>query len=347
MLLLRTAEELRSLGGSYLGDTTRTYASLLYVPLWLGVHVFGVLSVQSYALNAYTAEHVRILNRIGHQVAIAIQNAQLYEQAQQEIAERARAEVDVRRHRDHLEDLVEERVAEIKHINAELQQQNAELDAFAHTVAHDLKNPLGPLMGFAEILLEELRDTPDEVAQDCANHLLTASRKMARIIDELLLLASVRRQDEVRLEELDMAAIVHEVQERIDYLAREYDAEIHLPRVWPRAIGHAAWIEEVWTNYLSNAIKYGGRPPRIELGATVLEHTGMARFWVRDNGAGLKPEDQARLFTEFTQLHQLRAQGHGLGLSIVRRIIERLGGQVGVESAPDHGSAFFFTLPMA
>ena len=169
---------------------------------------------------------------------------------------------------------------------------------------------------------------------------------MARIIDELLLLASVRRQDEVRLEELNMAAIVHETQERVDYLARQYGAEISLPLTWPAAVGHAAWIEEVWTNYLSNAIKYGGRPPRIEMGATVLENDGLVRFWVRDNGAGLAPEDQARLFTEFTQLHQLRAQGHGLGLSIVRRIVERLGGRVGVESAPNHGSVFFFTLPL-
>jgi two-component system, sensor histidine kinase and response regulator len=201
-------------------------------------------------------------------------------------------------------------------------------------------------MGFAHILLEELHDTPNEVAQECATHLLAASRKMARIVDELLLLASVRRQDEVHLEKLDMAAIVHEVRERVDYFAKEQGAEIRLPSIWPVAMGHPAWIEEVWTNYLTNAIKYGGQPPCIELGATVLGNEGMVRFWARDNGAGLAPEDQARLFTEFTQLHQLRAQGHGLGLSIVRRIIERLGGQVGVESELNHGSVFYFTLPL-
>ncbi len=350
--VLRTPEELRATVGDRLGDRMRTYASSLYMPLRssasaFGVQVMGVLSVHSYTVNAYTAEHAEFLTGIETQIAIAIRNAQLYEQAQQEIVERTRAEAEVRRHRDHLEELVDERLAEIKQINAELQQQNAELDAFAHTVAHDLKNPLGAMMGFAQILLEELHDTPNEVAQDCSTHLLDVSHKMARIIDELLLLASVRRQDEVRLEELDMAAIVHETQERVDYLAQQYGAEISLPLSWPAAVGHAAWIEEVWTNYLSNAIKFGGRPPYIELGATVLENNDMVRFWVRDNGAGLAPEDQARLFTEFTQVHQLRAQGHGLGLSIVRRIVERLGGQVGVESAPDHGSVFFFTLPLA
>jgi two-component system sensor histidine kinase/response regulator len=100
----------------------------------------------------------------------------------------------------------------------------------------------------------------------------------------------------------------------------------------------------VWANYLSNAIQYGGRPPRVELGVTE-QADGMVRFWVRDNGPGLTPEEQARLFTPFTQLAQVRARGHGLGLSIVRRIVERLGGQVGVESEIGRGSAFTFTLP--
>jgi two-component system, sensor histidine kinase and response regulator len=103
-------------------------------------------------------------------------------------------------------------------------------------------------------------------------------------------------------------------------------------------------VAEVWANYLSNAIKYGGDPPRAELGAD-LPADGRVRFWVRDNGPGLSPEDQARLFAPFERLHQVRAQGHGLGLSIVRRIVEKLGGEVGVESAVGQGSTFWFTLP--
>jgi two-component system sensor histidine kinase/response regulator len=100
----------------------------------------------------------------------------------------------------------------------------------------------------------------------------------------------------------------------------------------------------VWTNYLTNAIQYGGRPPRLELGAT--RQTGdRLCFWVRDNGAGLAPEEQNLLFSPFTRLDQARARGHGLGLSIVRRIIEKLGGQVGVESQVGQGSLFSFTLP--
>jgi signal transduction histidine kinase len=100
----------------------------------------------------------------------------------------------------------------------------------------------------------------------------------------------------------------------------------------------------VWANYISNALKYGGRPPRLELGATD-GADGTVRFWVRDNGYGLTTEEQARLFTPFTRLSKVSAQGHGLGLSIVRRIMERMGGKAGVESQQGLGSLFTFTLP--
>jgi signal transduction histidine kinase len=91
-------------------------------------------------------------------------------------------------------------------------------------------------------------------------------------------------------------------------------------------------------------MKYGGRPPRLELGATV-EDKGMVRFWVRDNGPGLSAEAKAKLFTPFTRLHTGRAEGHGLGLSIVQQVVEKLGGKVGVDSQEGEGSLFYFTLP--
>jgi two-component system sensor histidine kinase/response regulator len=163
-----------------------------------------------------------------------------------------------------------------------------------------------------------------------------------------------------------MANIVAEAQRRLAYLIEEHEAEITLTSegAWPMAMGYDPWVEEVWVNYLSNAIKYGGRPPRVELGFDVstprpelgtkaqpngaLERKeGTIRFWIRDNGPGLTPEEQTRLFTPFTRLDQARAKGHGLGLSIVRRIVEKMGGQFGVESEVGRGSVFSFTLPSA
>jgi len=172
---------------------------------------------------------------------------------------------------------------------------------------------------------------------------------MNNIVDELMLLGEVRKTGK-QSTSLDMASIVEQAQQRVADIIAQYLAEIILPDAnkWPQAVGYGPWVEEVWVNYLSNALKYGGRPPRIELGATP-QPNGMIRFWVRDNGNGLGPEDQARVFTPFTRLDQVRAKGHGLGLSIVQRIVEKLGGQVGVESEglPGRGSLFFFTLPDA
>ena len=239
-------------------------------------------------------------------------------------------------------------VTAIKETEKILQRQVAELNAFGHTVAHDLKNPLGMITAYSDLLLEEIEDdAPDNALLDrYAQNILGTSLKMARIIDELLLLASVRTVEGVTLQELDMAAIVTTALERLSSAVVEQEAELIAPEAWPAARGYAPWIEEVWVNYISNALKYGGQPPRIELGATP-DDGDRVRFWVRDNGAGLGPQEQGQLFTQFTRLHQVRVEGHGLGLSIVRRIMDKMGGEVGVESEPGRGSKFYFVLPGA
>ncbi len=247
-----------------------------------------------------------------------------------------------------LHDITERKKAQedLQRSNDELRARNQELDAFTHTVAHDLKNPLVIMVGYAELLAQ----TSAALSPQEREHLWAIVRngqRMNRIIDELLLLSSVRQAD-VKSEPLDMAAIVAEVQMRMADLIQRSKSEIVIPpaEAWPVALGYAPWIEEVWVNYISNAIKYGGDPPRVEVGAA-LQPDGQARFWVKDNGRGLSPEEQAKLFIPFTRLNQARIQGHGLGLSIVRRIVEKLGGTVGVESegVPGQGSLFYFTLP--
>jgi PAS domain S-box-containing protein len=233
----------------------------------------------------------------------------------------------------------------------ELRQRNEELDAFAHTVAHDLKNPLNLVTGFIELLRSE--EVPVS-AEDQARYLEVIShgaRKIANIIDELLLLAETRKV-EVEPEPIDMGEVVSEALQRLSHMIHHKKAEIVQPLEWPSVLGHGPWIEEVWANYISNAIKYGGSPPHVEIGydlppsAKVPHDCDLIRFWVRDNGKGLAPDKQAQLFTPFTQLSQVRATGHGLGLSIVRRIIEKLNGRVGVESEVGYGSRFYFSLPI-
>lgn len=257
---------------------------------------------------------------------------------QEEVLARVTTHLILRR----LQQQLQQKNAELARANAELEERNQELDAFAQTVAHELKNPVGLVMGFAEIIAKEAH-LPDDLRR-LLEVIAKSGRKMRSIINELLLLAGMRKV-EVERTSLDMGAIVSEAQGQLSQMLAEHQVEISFPEAWPVALGHAPWIEEVWVNYLSNGIKYGGKPPRLRLGVSTEDE--MIRFWVQDNGAGLTPIEQTRLFTEFTQLSQVQIKGHGLGLSIVRRIVEKLGGEVGVESRgiSGEGCTFFFTLP--
>jgi PAS domain S-box-containing protein len=276
------------------------------MPLVSQQRLVGVLNLETYTPERFTQEIFEFLKLLTARAGVAIANAQMFEERTQLVGE---------------------------------------LEAFAHTVAHDLKNPLNNVIGYATVLVQGNMEKSPERAKNHLQVILNNSQKMNNIINELLLLASVRKQDQVPCGPLDMAAIVAEAQERLRLMIEQSGAHITTPSAWPLATGYAAWVEEVWVNYLSNAIKYGGVPPQVDLGAALED--GMVRFWVRDNGAGLTLAEQARLFSQFTRLAEARAEGHGLGLSIVRRIVEKLGGTVGVQSAVGAGSTFSFTLPAA
>lgn len=235
---------------------------------------------------------------------------------------------------------------------SEKDQLIRDLNSFAKTVAHDLKTPLTTILGFSSMLADHQAQLPPEQQKEALQTIVRTSLKMNNIIQELMLLAAVR-QDTVKTGPMLMSSSINQAIQRLQDMTASYQAQIQVPdtSAWPKVIGYAAWVEEVWINYIGNAIKYGGQPPKVELGAEpnykkAPSGRSMARFWVRDNGIGIAPEDQTRLFSEFTRLDQVRAEGHGLGLSIVARVIEKLGGEVGVESAPGQGSLFYFTLPM-
>ncbi len=277
------------------------------LPLISHDHLLGVLNLETRNPNRFTPETFEFIKLLVARVAAALDNARAYET---------------------LERMVED------------------LDAFSHTVAHDLKNPLNTMLGYATLLVEDQDRMSSEDIQDYSEAIITAARKMNNIIDELLLLASVRTLDEVETGPLDMPLVVISATERLYDLINKYNADIRLldHESWPVAISYAPWIEEVWANYISNAIKYGGTPPIVEVGAA-LQADGMIRCWVRDNGPGIQTEKQPLLFTPFKRLDGTRARGHGLGLSIVQRIMQKLGGEAGVESTPGQGCLFYFTLP--
>ena len=250
-------------------------------------------------------------------------------------------------------DITERKQAEetLRQYAAELEARNADRDAFVHTVAHDLKGPLSVIIGFSSLLETQWTAMSSEEIEETLKWITQTGHKAVNIITELLILASVRRAEEIEAHPFDMGTVVAEAQRRLHPMIIERKAEILMPDVWPTVFGYGPWVEEVWVNYLSNALKYGGTPPRIELGfEELMDEADEAstltpiRFWVKDHGPGLAPEEQERLFIPFTQLKRTHIEGHGLGLSIVRYIVERLGGQVGVDSQVGQGSTFWFTL---
>ncbi|MBK8045809.1 MAG: HAMP domain-containing histidine kinase [Anaerolineales bacterium] len=132
---------------------------------------------------------------------------------------------------------------------------------------------------------------------------------------------------------------------RLDFTLKQNDAMVTMPMDWPRVMGYGPWLEEVWYNYILNGVKYGGSPPALQLGFDEPKD-GLVRFWVEDNGPGLTVGSDDLFKPLVRGRNTGNRSGHGLGLSIVKRIVEKLSGTVGVVSQPGHGSSFYFTLPV-
>ncbi len=244
-------------------------------------------------------------------------------------------------------DITERKTAELKLSaqNAELRERNEELDTFTHSVAHDLKNPLSLILGYADMVQFERGAFTAKELHDYMGSILFNGRKMIAIINSLLLLASVR-EEEVVFEPIEMRQIVGDALRRLQKQITDNDVAITLPNRWFAALGYAPWIEEVWVNYIGNAIKHGGKGRKIAIGAERIPG-GLLRYSVTDDGPGIPANRMDELFLPFTRLAQAKIEGHGLGLSIVKRIIEKTGGEVDVISEEGRGSTFRFTIPEA
>jgi len=224
-----------------------------------------------------------------------------------------------------------------------LRKLNADLAAYDRSVSHDLRNALGYLAMSTEMLLEIGDDLRAEETQTIFQQMDAVAKRSLNVIDSLLWLA---QPDPPQMAHLDMMPIVDSVCNVLRVLYQEQSPEIVCAAALPIAFSHADLVERVWDNYISNAIKYGGQPARIELGGDHIA-TGQVRYWVRDHGDGIPPEVQSRIFDPFFRLETDAIRGYGLGLPLVKRIVERLGGVCGVESSgqPGAGALFYFTLP--
>jgi signal transduction histidine kinase len=221
-----------------------------------------------------------------------------------------------------------------------------QLEAYASTIAHDLKAPLATLMGFAS-LLEVSGGSLREDQKHYAHLISKMSSKMSTLVDDLLLFASLQNLSHIPLTMLDINDLIADVQERLQSVIDYHQAVVKVAADLPSARGYAPWVEVVFANYISNAIKYGGAytgsKAQIAISGDVID--GKVYYWVHDNGAGLSAEQREMLFKQSARFDPSK-RGHGLGLLIVQRIVERLGGTVGVSSEPGTGSTFWFTLPV-
>lgn len=283
---------------------------------------------------------------------IVIALTEMQQQLFREFERRILMEGELKTYQSHLEEMVDERTMQLAEQTRELEfqskiltEQNSELNAFAHTVAHDLKHPLTSLIGLSTLLSKAFDSLAKEQQQEFLQQILQSSLKMNSMVNSLLQLASLRSDTPPETSEVNMNHTLQEAINNIAALIKEHNPDLQIVSDMPNLESHEQWIEEIWMNYLSNAIKYGGAPVSISVGFQKEEKCNQYIFWVDDNGFGVPNDKVNLLFTEFNRLHTVRADSHGLGLSIVRRICAKLGGKCGYQKNFSGGSRFWFSLP--
>lgn len=230
-----------------------------------------------------------------------------------------------------------------KKIEKELLQRNRELDEFSHVVAHDLNSNVYGIVGSCEALLNPEANLSEAQKKEFLEYILKGGYKMSHIIRELLLFATMKKGD-VHCIMTDMAPIINEAITRLKFNIKECKAEISIEEPLHLAKGYAPWVEEIWLNLISNALKYGGKPPVIKISSQ--KFSDHIEYFVSDNGQGLTQEDFKKIISKRHDNHKRIAKGHGLGLEIVSRILDKLDGKLKLSASDSGGSTFSFTLPL-
>lgn len=263
----------------------------------------------------WTEDEQTLLRGIAGQLALALRNAQLFETTQ--------------------------------HSAAQLRAKNAELEAFVYTVSHDLQAPVVSMRGFASLLQTRHREQFDERGALYIDRIAANAEYLSRLLNDLLELSRVGRLEEPD-EVLGAGDVVRAVLEDLQASFKERGIAVVTPASWPQVRFSRVRLRQVFSNLVSNAIKFLGTQaqPKIEIGwRAMVGEPALVEFWVRDNGIGIHPDYHQRVFRPFQRLKVVEVDGTGVGLSIVRRIVEGRGGAVRVESAPGHGATFSFTAP--
>lgn len=245
-------------------------------------------------------------------------------------------------------DITERKMAEsrihevVRQRTAQLEATNHELEAFSYSVSHDLRSPLRSIHGFSQALMEDYSEQLDDTAKDYLHRVSAASVKMGRLIDDLLGLSRISRQ-EISVEAVDVSALAANVVENLkndQYAETEFKVAQDLT-----AFADKGLLNVALENLFGNAAKYSrkGQTPKVEFGEEIINNRQV--FYIKDNGVGFDMKYVDKLFGAFQRLHgDNEFEGTGIGLATVKRIIHRHGGEIWAQSAIGTGSTFYFTL---
>jgi signal transduction histidine kinase len=281
------------------------------------------------------------------------QLAQLNDDLQRNIREREAAQQQLLTAYAQMEETVEERTAELRTTLTQLAKSNADLEQLAYITSHDLKEPLRGLGYHAAVLLEDYGDRLDEAGVKRLRRLMQIPQKLDALISDLHKYARLGHE-QLTMEKTDLNAVVEEVEDLLDVFLREEKAQIVVETEFPQIRIDRTWIGRIFQNLIGNAIKYNnsGRPI-VRIGCLREEAApdGESQnvFYVRDNGIGIDPKFHEQIFDLFKRLNpeKQNKKGTGMGLAFVRRIVERHGGRIWLESAVGQGTTFYFTLEPA
>jgi PAS domain S-box-containing protein len=289
-------------------------------------HPFGVIGVHTRSQRRFTENDVNFLQAIANILAESV--------AQQ------RSQQEIQQINASLEQRIEERTQQLVEVNQEL-------EAFAYSVSHDLRAPLRAVEGLARIFQEDYNHCLDETGQEYAQMMIDSASQMDQLIQDLLAYSRLGRRDVV-LAPVNLKAVVDEsLQNLAPVFAEitEQEPDIQLDPL-PEVIAQRSVLRQVLTNLLTNAVKFVDSATRPTLHIWAEDRNSQVRLWIKDNGIGIDERHRERVFQPFERLHGIEAYpGTGIGLAIVQRGVERMGGKVGVESTPGEGSQFWIELP--
>ncbi len=260
-----------------------------------------------------------------------------------DITERKKAEKELRKYRDHLEELVNERTSELERKNSDLEAAIKESEMFSYSISHDLKAPLRAIAGFSNILMLDHKDSLDEEGMRLLNVVQTNVLNMGELIEDILMYSRMGRQA-LKKTSIGLNKIAETIATKLILEAPNRAIHFNIAPL-PSCMGDKVLMTQVLTNLLTNAVKFTGKQEVAEIEIGCIEKNGKPIYYIRDNGEGFDMKYADKLFGLFQRLHSPKEfEGTGVGLAIVQRLIQRHGGRVWAEGKVGEGATFYFTL---